>query len=396
MILIKHNFNGLETPYIRIIEEQRIAKRLYKPAKKEADPISEKVAQLQYALQSSGIGIWSFDPGKGILRICRRCKKILQLPASSAEFSSFFSRLLSKDQEEIIRHALSSVKENRFPFELELALQEYGQANKTVKWVQIKSKLIAGSADAATIIRGTITDISAYREPFKSWRDAIAIASHELKSPLSVIKLYIQMSGGLAAQLPDDRLARFLEKANLQVDKASRMINYFLEGPLAEKGKLRLNQRKFDIFCLLKEVVNEFRLVNREHQIILRQGTGYIIYADRDRIGQVLQNFLNNAVKYSPDPDSIVITCKIVGGSVQVAVKDHGIGIPDSGKEKIFEQYYRAAGERQLQISGQGIGLFLCKQIIDQHNGNIWFKSQQDKGSTFYFSLPLPEVNQYQ
>ena len=114
-----------------------------------------------------------------------------------------------------------------------------------------------------------------------------------------------------------------------------------------------------------------------------------MVTADRDKIGSVITNFISNAVKYSPSGTLITVKCDIVGNTARVSVQDAGMGISQTDIKKLFERYYRVKGKQTETISGFGIGLYLSAEIINRHGGKIWVESETDKGSTFYFSLPL-------
>jgi len=113
------------------------------------------------------------------------------------------------------------------------------------------------------------------------------------------------------------------------------------------------------------------------------------VHADRDKISQVISNFMNNAVKYSPKGKNIVVSCVASNSTVQVSVTDEGMGIKPQNQEKLFDRFYRIESVQTQNISGFGLGLYLSAEIIYRHNGKVWVESEIGKGSTFYFSLPM-------
>jgi signal transduction histidine kinase len=113
------------------------------------------------------------------------------------------------------------------------------------------------------------------------------------------------------------------------------------------------------------------------------------VRGDKDRIGQVLINFLTNAVKYSPESRNILVKTELNGNNVIVSVQDAGIGISKGDQQKIFERFYRVEGKNEKTFPGFGIGLFIAAEIIKKHNGTIGVDSQEGRGSTFYFSIPV-------
>jgi signal transduction histidine kinase len=137
----------------------------------------------------------------------------------------------------------------------------------------------------------------------------------------------------------------------------------------------------------VKEVVDNIQLGDAEHVIRIEGQANTDVLADRGRIQQVMNNFLLNAIKYSPGATKVDVKIYTENGSVVVAVTDYGQGIPEEKIPHVFERYYRA--HETKKIEGLGLGLFLCKKIIDAHNGRVWIKSKVNEGSTFYFSVPV-------
>lgn len=217
--------------------------------------------------------------------------------------------------------------------------------------------------------------------------DFIGMVSHELKTPLTSMKGYIQL---LLVKLKkqDDFVIAALEKANAQVIKMTGMINGFLNLSRLESGKIHIDLQHFDLALLIKEVEQEFMATITSHKIIFGPIESGFVHADREKIGQVIHNLISNAVKYSPAGSSIHISCSSSNDVASLRVKDHGMGIKPDDLPKIFDRYYRVEGNHMFSISGFGIGLYICSEIIHRHHGKIWAESEFGKGSTFGFSLP--------
>jgi two-component system CheB/CheR fusion protein len=143
---------------------------------------------------------------------------------------------------------------------------------------------------------------------------------------------------------------------------------------------------------LLEEIVEEVTLITASHNIVIMPFPTVSVKADRDKIGQVINNFLTNSIKYSPKSKNIEISCKELNSTVQVSVKDEGMGIKPQDQEKLFDRYYRIESVQTQAISGFGLGLYLSAEIIQRHNGKVWVESEMGKGSTFYFSIPALPV----
>lgn len=165
------------------------------------------------------------------------------------------------------------------------------------------------------------------------------------------------------------------------------MINGFLNVSRLESGKIHIDKQRFNMADLIKETARETTSLYSAHQFVFHPVESTIVEADQDKISQVINNFINNAVKYSKTGTTIQIACIQLAGDTQVSVQDEGMGIDKEDISRLFERYYRVNNSNT--ISGFGIGLYLCAEIIERHQGRIWAESEPGKGSIFYFSLPL-------
>ena len=217
--------------------------------------------------------------------------------------------------------------------------------------------------------------------------DFIGMVSHELKTPLTSLKGHVQLLRKTAEKGQNQRLMDSLDIAARQVDKMSRMINGFLNISRLESGKIVLDKSAFDLQDLIVEIVADMEHQQSSHRILYGQCRGITVFADKDKIGNVLSNLLSNAIKYSNDRSEVLLKCTIVGNMARVSVADQGQGLKPGDLKKVFERYYRVHGNSN--ISGFGIGLYLSAEIIERHGGKIWAESEFGKGSSFYFEIPL-------
>lgn len=242
-------------------------------------------------------------------------------------------------------------------------------------------------------VAGTTRDISDIKENEQRKNDFISMVSHELKTPLTSVISYVQISQKRAAQSHDSVAAGMLERAGKQLNKMTRMINGFLNVSRLESGRIQIDHKPFDLAVLMKEVEEETVSTIFSHAFVFEPTVETVVNADRDKISQVFNNLISNAVKYSPAGSTVNIACKTIGDSVQVSVSDQGMGIDKTDLPRLFERYYRVKDAEANHISGFGIGLYLCSEIVKRHGGEIWVESENGKGSTFYFTLPLMSGN---
>jgi signal transduction histidine kinase len=223
--------------------------------------------------------------------------------------------------------------------------------------------------------------------------DFIKMASHELKTPVTSIKGYTQL---LLSALKEDesKLSPLLIKSSLvsvdkQITRLTRLMSELLDLSKIETGMLVLNNELFNLNELVIETVQDILYTNSKHNINIFHDFECEVDGDKDRIGQVLINFLTNAIKYSPNSDKVEVWIRYSEKNrVSVSVKDFGIGIDEKDHEKIFERFYRAGGKEEQTFPGFGIGLFIAKEIIQRHGGTIDLTSQKGVGSVFTFTLP--------
>ncbi|CAM4503220.1 MAG: Adaptive-response sensory-kinase SasA [Legionella sp.] len=224
--------------------------------------------------------------------------------------------------------------------------------------------------------------------------DFIGNASHELNTPLTSMMIYAQILEQQFEGSANSRHTEMVIKLRQQVDRLHVLIRDMLDTTHLAEGKLQLKISCFDLNNLIREKVENVQLNTKKHQLELQlAGIGQIV-ADEERIGQVLINLISNAIKYSPLGGKIVISSKTMGDFVNVSVSDSGIGIPNADFEKIFERFYRVLSNEAKTFPGMGIGLAICKDIIDMHRGWMEVESQERVGSTLSFIIPVQFIEE--
>ena len=236
---------------------------------------------------------------------------------------------------------------------------------------------------------GSTTDIHEFKTFLKQKDDFLAITSHELKTPLTSIKLYAQALERMLKQEGYEKGAEYAGKMGIQINRLNQLITDLLDVTKIQNGQLPLNKTVFDFDDLVSEVAEEAKISNGNHKIISKLGSTGLVEGDRERIQQVMQNFISNAIKYSPNKEKIVIYSHTDDeGNACFSVEDFGIGIPKNKTEKIFEQFYRVNEESSNTFEGMGLGLYISSQIIKRSEGKIKVQSELGKGSKFSFCLP--------
>ena len=232
-------------------------------------------------------------------------------------------------------------------------------------------------------------DLTERREIERRKDDFISIASHELRTPVTSIKVFTQVLIKLLNQLPDKTPIKYLFKMDAQIDKLAMLVNDLLDVTRIQTGKIEFTHDVMDLKQLTYDVVENMQALSEKHTIICKGSVNDFIVADKDRIGQVLINFITNAIKYSPGRDIVEVALAQDASQAIVSVRDYGVGIPEEYQDKIFERFFRVYDDKEKTYPGLGMGLYISSEIIKRHHGKVWVESQIGKGSTFYMSLPI-------
>lgn len=233
-----------------------------------------------------------------------------------------------------------------------------------------------------------LEEIEFRKEAERKKDEFISIASHELKTPLTSVKGYIQLLERSVAKEDRAIMKKQLRKVRIQVEKLNELIADLLDISKIENGKLKFNKKFFAADELLMNVIEIMEESNQDFKILKNISIDKMVFADEMRIEQVIVNFITNAIKYSPGTNEVIVTGKIVDGNLYIAVKDFGIGMAAEHQLNVFNKFYRVE-DTSTRFQGLGIGLYISQQIIERHGGKIGVKSVPGAGSEFYFYLPL-------
>ncbi|MCG2617178.1 ATP-binding protein [Terrimonas sp. NA20] len=239
-----------------------------------------------------------------------------------------------------------------------------------------------------TIVKwaGTFTDIEDQKQASRRKDEFLSIASHELKTPLTSIKAYIQL---LERESKDNSQYKpYVDRALTQVSKLNSLITDLLDISKIQSGKLEFNKKEFDFDAMLKSQLEMTKQNHPDYHLDHHGTTETLVYGDEIRLEQVITNFISNAIKYSPKEKKIVIETRADDQHVHFAVTDFGIGIPKDEQKNLFRKFYRAQGAAP-HFQGMGLGLYICSEIIQRHDGSFGVNSEPGKGSTFHFTIPF-------
>jgi len=234
----------------------------------------------------------------------------------------------------------------------------------------------------------------------KAKSDFVSIASHQLRTPLSIMKGYLSLvREGSYGKLPENQHV-IMDRVYKSNEGLIRLVNDLLDVSHIERKKMAFFFKKYDIEKMLQEIIDGFQMIVKQKKLVLsyeKSGSDFVAVCDLDKIRQVVENLIDNAIKYTPE-GSVHVGISRVGDEIMIKIADTGIGIPESSKEDLFRIFVRGKGISHLQTDGTGLGLYVAKSIVEEHGGTIAVTSKgENKGSVFTVMLPVggrPEKKQ--
>ncbi|HEY4384899.1 MAG TPA: HAMP domain-containing sensor histidine kinase, partial [Ktedonobacteraceae bacterium] len=239
-------------------------------------------------------------------------------------------------------------------------------------------------------------DVTALKETERLKDEFIALAAHELRTPLAILKGFAQTLLVQTARGKGPALAEWQTEALEGIDQATERLVDLTEDLLdmtrLQAGRLEFHVEPIDLIALSRRMVTRLQLTTQQHQLSLFTEYSYLVVsADPQRIEQILGNLFSNAMKYSPQGGVIEVTLwpDEKTNMATLSMRDYGIGIPTEQQSRIFGRFERADNVHAHGITGTGLGLYLCRELIERQGGRIWFQSVEGEGTTFFFTLPL-------
>ncbi len=218
----------------------------------------------------------------------------------------------------------------------------------------------------------------------------LALVSHELQTPISIIKAYASTLARADAKWSDEVVREKLGAIEEESDRLSRLVSRLLYTTRLEASAVSLNPMLVDLPKESQRVAKRLAELDETHEIVVSYPEDFpAVMGDPEKIDEVLTNLIENAMKFSPQGGLITIEGTVEGNEVQVSVADQGIGISSSEQTRIFERFYRVAESGTGTVPGTGLGLHICRILVQAHGGRIWVESEPGQGSIFTFAIPI-------
>lgn len=219
----------------------------------------------------------------------------------------------------------------------------------------------------------------------------VSVASHQLRTPLSATRWILNLLNEGRGQKPED-LASYLDLIKESNERMIKLVNDLLDVSRIEMGRVIFNPCQTDIYILIQKIVNNFSVYAKANNVTISLEASETlpnVYTDPEKISLVIQNLVDNAIKYIKGKGEIKISLESNAKFVKVTIRDTGVGIPASQQKFIFQKFFRSDNIMKHQTVGTGLGLFIAKSVVEESKGKIWFESQEGQGTTFYFTLPI-------
>ena len=339
---------------------------------------------LSIALDQAALGFWEVGLSEGNPMLCTdQCKRNFgRDPLLDFSYQDMLKSIIQEDQEQM-QAAVARAIEEQVPY---FAQYRVKHPDGIIRWIEAQGTVIREGGVPQKII-GTTIDITKVKDLEILRDELLSFAMHELKTPLSTVKGSLQILEKHLQKQSDEKILGIATRALASTERITRLLNEMARPVVAQFQEILLQRTAFDLLVLINEIAANAALLNNDCEIqVSTDLNSVLILADRFRIGQVITNLLNNAIKYSPNNLQIKVRVTCSHSAVTVKVIDKGLGIAPMDRVKVFQKFYRS-GKRGT-IDGLGIGLYLSSEIIIRHGGVIGVEDTTGPGTSVYFMLP--------
>jgi len=346
--------------------------------------LEDNSERLNIALMAGKLGSYDLNLDTGKMETSLQCKLNFGLQADDKlDMEELFAAILPKHREQVNQKIQQAIQHKTFYS----AEYQISCPDGSTRWIHANGLPRYDQHGKALRMLGVTQDITLKKEADQRRDDFLSIASHELKTPITSLKGNIQLLDKIKASLASPMAETLIVSAKRGVDKLTSMVEDLLNINRYTEGKLSLKKNHFRPWQLFEHCCGQVRTDDR-YELVLEGDSELMVHADEQRIDQVINNFVENAVKYAPKSEKIYLKVQRVDAQARISVRDTGPGIPQDQLPHLFERYWRADSSSR-DYSGLGLGLFICAEIVRNHGGQIGADSELGEGTEFWLTLPL-------
>lgn len=394
-VALFHNITERKRIEKNLEDAKKAAQNVLEDLQVEKEKLAESIAKDEALLASIGNGVIATDQDDKVVVINKAAEDLLGFTNEEIVGKSFVQAISLRDAEgniipdaqQPIRLALISGKTTTTT----TTLVRKDGAKVPVAIIVTPFKLNDKIIGAIAVFR----DITKEKEIDKAKTEFVSLASHQLRTPLSTINWYLEMLLAEDKTKLSDEQKEYAKEAAAASKRMAELVNALLNVSRIEMGTFTVEPEPINIAEAVKAVILEFEHKISEKKLVVSQvydPSLSKIMTDPKLLTIICQNLLENAVHYTPEGGKIKVSLKRKGSDILITVVDSGIGIPKIQQPMMFGKLFRADNARKKDNEGTGLGLYITKAILDHSGGKIWFESEENKGTTFYVTLPLEEM----
>ncbi|MET1053976.1 MAG: ATP-binding protein [Pedobacter sp.] len=343
--------------------------------------------RLTLALDAGKLGSYDMDMKTGVLLCNEQCRKNFGLKDNATYNFADLLGIIIPEYREYVEERINSAIMNDTVYQAEYQIV---WPDGTKQWINASGKPRYDINGEVTRLVGVTQNITERKELEQRQAEFLGVASHELKTPVTILKANLQLLDRYKSNPSNPNFPRLVDSAIKSMEKINHLVDDLLNMHRYGEGQLRLDKTTFNIAEMLDLCCNHVR-VTGNHQLIVKGDLTTQMHADEHRIDQVVVNFVNNAVKYAPDSEEIHLNISRQDGYVKVSVTDFGPGIPADQVPHLFDRYWRS-DHSGAKYTGLGLGLYICSEIVKKHKGQIGAASELGTGSVFWFTIPCEDL----
>lgn len=389
LFIIRQEFSNEPVAIAGIARDLRRELNAKKAVDKKTEELQQAIKEMEFLANTVPAVVWTSHPNGMLDYINDRWHERSDVSIAESLGQGWIKVMHPDDVKGVTQRWKLSVDSGN-PYQTEFRmLDKHGN----YRWWLVRALALKDANDKIIKWYGTNTDITDQKELERQKDNFLAVASHELKTPVTSIKAYAQVLEMMLNRAGDTKNAVLMSKMDGQINRLTSLIGDLLDVTKINSGRLEFDNVPFDFNQMMLEIIEDMQLTSGRHQIKHQLSFKRMVTGDRERIAQVVINLITNAIKYSPNADRIIIYTEDHDTEVQLCVQDFGIGLTRDKMDRVFEQFYRVSGTKEHTFPGLGLGLYISSEIIKQLGGKIWVNSVIEKGSTFCFSIPLNNGN---